>query len=114
MVESSATAVTVGKENNSVTVVEMATVRILCPGEPNQLAWWKVRTILHSGESHAIYWNGSLASTFINTGRYSCAYTKGVYQLTIINITVTEAGEYQCFGNEAYDEPISAFLKVEG
>jgi Immunoglobulin V-set domain len=112
MVEST---VTVGKENVSMTVVEMETAQLLCPTAFNKSVWWTVRTILHGeGERRYIYRNSLLVDTFKNTGRYSVTYKAGAYTLTIINVTVTDAGEYQCIEEEGFGVVNSAFLKVKG
>ena len=97
-------------------VTEMETAQFECPTAFNETVLWKVRTILRGvdGEHRQIYRNGLLVATFKNTGRYSVTYKAGVYTLTIINVTVTDAGEYRCIEEEGINSTSSAFLKVKG
>jgi Immunoglobulin I-set domain len=109
------TTVTVGKENVSMTVVEMETAHFSCSTAFNKSVWWNVRTILHGeGERRYVYRNTLLVDTFKITGRYSVTYKEGVYTLIIINVTVTDAGEYQCIEEEGFGDVNSALLMVKG
>lgn len=103
------------KERVSVTVTEMETAQLSCPTVFNKSVWWNVRTVLHGErERRYIYRNTLLVDTFKNTGRYSVTYTEGVYTLRIINVTVTDTGEYQCIEEEGFGNINSALLKVKG
>jgi Immunoglobulin I-set domain len=107
--------VTVGKQNISAIVVEMETAQFSCPTAFNKSVWWNVRTILQGeGERRDIYRNSFLVDSFKYTGRYNVTYKEGVYTLTIINITVTDAGEYRCIEEEGFGDVNSAFLEVKG
>jgi Immunoglobulin V-set domain len=104
---------TVGEEHASVTVVEMETAMLRCRTALNDSVWWNVRTEL-MGRRSDIYRAGTYVEPFSNTGRYNVSYEGGVYSLIIINVTVTDAGEYQCVGKAGMGNRISTFLKVKG
>jgi hypothetical protein len=47
-------------------------------------------------------------------GRFSVTHQNDVYNLTIINATVTDAGEYQCIEKNGVGQKSRASLNVNG
>lgn len=93
----------------------MEPVYLLCSTPTSSSVWWTVRTVLHEErDRRPIYRLGALVDTFKKTGRFNITYYDGVYNLTIINTTLTDAGEYQCREDEGMGNVSSVFLNVFG
>jgi hypothetical protein len=104
-----------GVVEKEITIVEKEPAHLLCATTFNDSVWWTVRTILHGDrDRRPIYRHSWLVDTFKQTGRFIVTYSKGVYNLTIINTTVTDAGEYQCIEDQGLGTVSSVFLNVFG
>jgi Immunoglobulin V-set domain len=111
----SAYVISAGVYEKHVKQVEMMPVHLLCSTSVNNSVWWTVRTVLHANrDRRPIYRHRMLVDSFAKTKRYEVRHSEGVYNLTIINTTVTDAGEYQCTEDEGYGAISSVFLNVVG
>lgn len=71
--------------------------------------------MLHEEQGHIhIYYNSRWDDEFKEVERFSVSYREGVYNLTITNTTVTDAGEYQCIEREGYGPMSTVSLNVHG
>ena len=88
----------------TVTVSEMETVHLSCPLRNIATVFWRVRTLLNGKYStYIVEHQNELSDDFKETGRYNATYNEGHYILTIINVNVTEAGEYSCSEDGYFD-----------
>ena len=111
----SAGEVQAGVVEKEITIIENEPAHLLCSTTLNNPVWWTVRTILHRDrDRRPIYRHKLLVDTFKQTGRYTVTYNGGVYNLTIINTTVTDAGEYQCIEDQGLGTVSSIFMNVLG
>jgi hypothetical protein len=72
--------------------------------------------VLHEEQvRRPIYRNKVFVDAFSKTGRFKITHKEGgVYNLTIVNITITDAGEYQCIEDEGFGQTNSFILNVNG
>jgi hypothetical protein len=99
----------------NITASEMSSVHLLCSTSLNKSVWWNVRHVLWDEQQRpVIYHNYHLDDMFAQVGKYIGSYQDGVYNLTIINASVIDAGEYQCIENNGIGEKSTVSLYVNG
>jgi hypothetical protein len=99
-----------GLEN--VTVIETETVHLSCPLGNITRVNWRVRTILNGADHISIVRQNEVDNDFKMTGRYSATFNEGRQILTIINVAVIEAGEYECCEDGFFDETIKPVGRI--
>lgn len=100
---------------NEVTTMESQPAYLLCKTDKSEPVWWLVKTVLQPNRCQFgcyIYQYGDITHAYSTKGRYVITYDRGVYNLTIINTTLTDAGEYQCRENEGVGQSSSLTLNV--
>lgn len=100
---------------NSVTVSEMDSVHLSCSTIPVETASWHVRTVLHEEHDRRIMnYTSGWDDEFTEVERFSVTYQEGFYNLTIANVTITDAGEYHCIESDGYGNTSTVSLNVYG
>jgi hypothetical protein len=100
----------------NVTASEMDSVHFSCSTTHNKSVWWNVRTVMREERDQGVIYNyeSSVDSELNKNGRFSVTQQNNVYNLTIINATVTDAGDYQCIERNGLGEKSSVSLHVKG
>jgi len=103
--------------HSDMMVVEMDTVLLPCFTSLNETVSWMVRTVLHDDKIPRfafIYSIDGLFAKFEKTGRFSVTGDTRYYNLTIVNVTVADAGEYKCSERAGHGPHSSVHLRVLG
>jgi hypothetical protein len=101
----------------NVTASEMDAIHFSCSTIHNKSVWWNVRTVLHEERDQGVIYNYESSLKILNSltdGRFRVTYKSDVYNLTIINATVTDAGDYRCIEREGLGETSSTSLNIKG
>lgn len=87
----------IGVQQNSITIKEMDVATLSCYTTSSEKVAWSVQTIQYGKDDYVqIYAIAGLDDSFKQTGRYAVSEGNGYYNLTIYNVSITEAGKYRC------------------
>jgi len=100
-----------------VTKYETESVVLPCFTKRDVKVEWKIISHLQDfilGYERRIYTNYGIQRGFHHTGRYSVSEGNGFYNLTIMNLNISETGEYICIDNRGLGPRSSIHLFVNG